>query len=105
VFARGKPFHSNLMFVRKAVAYPSGAPERGSPLGLALGLTANIRLSCKGLPSTNTLPYNENSQITDINCFITLGPGANALKHFCPKFTNFRNKLKCLSLASFSSPV
>ncbi len=84
MFARGKPFHSNLMFVRKAVAYPSGAPERGSPLGLALGLTANIRLSCQGLPRTITLAFYENLKITDVKCFMTLGPGANALKHLCP---------------------
>jgi hypothetical protein len=32
-------------------------------------------------------------------------PRANVIKLFPPKFTNFRNKLECLSVASFSSQV
>ncbi len=32
-----------------------------------------------------------------------MGPGSNVKKLFCPQFTNFRNKLECLSLASFYS--
>jgi hypothetical protein len=32
-------------------------------------------------------------------------PGAIVIKLFCPYFTDFRNKLVCLSLASLSSLV
>jgi hypothetical protein len=32
---------------------------------------------------------------------LRIGPGPNVIKLFRPKFTNFRNKLECLSLASF----
>jgi len=32
-------------------------------------------------------------------------PGANVIKLFCLLFTDFHNKLECLSLASFSSLV
>jgi len=34
---------------------------------------------------------------------IRMIPGTNVIKLFCPLFTNFRNKLYCLSLASFSN--
>jgi hypothetical protein len=33
--------------------------------------------------------------------FITFTPGGNVIKLFCPLFTDFRNKLECLSLGSF----
>jgi hypothetical protein len=44
MFVTGKPFQPSLMLVREVGAYPSGAPKRGSPLGLALALPAKIRL-------------------------------------------------------------
>jgi hypothetical protein len=39
--------------------------------------------------------------------FVLLSPGANVIKLFCTKFTNFRSKLKleCFSLVNFSSLV
>jgi hypothetical protein len=37
--------------------------------------------------------------------FSKLEPAENVVKRFCPSFTNFRNKLECLCLASFSSLV
>jgi hypothetical protein len=40
-----------------------------------------------------------------VKSFITLGPGLNVTQLFCPQFTIFCNKLKCLSLASFPSLV
>jgi hypothetical protein len=43
--------------------------------GKLLALPTNLRLGCKGLTETNTLAYSENSQITDVISFITLGPG------------------------------
>ncbi len=33
VSVTGKPFLPSLLFVKKAGAYPSGAPKKGSPLG------------------------------------------------------------------------
>jgi hypothetical protein len=33
VFVSGKPFQTSLIFVRNAVGYPSGAPNRNSPFG------------------------------------------------------------------------
>jgi hypothetical protein len=32
-------------------------------------------------------------------------PVANVIKHFCPYFTDFHNKLECLSLVRFPSLV
>ncbi len=32
-------------------------------------------------------------------------PGVDVIKLFCPQITDFRNKLECLSLVSFSSIV
>ncbi len=41
--------------------------SHGGPFwGRLLILTTTIRLGCKSLPGTNTLPYHEHSQITDI---------------------------------------
>ncbi len=58
----------------------------GAPLELVLDLFANIILGLKGLPGTNT-------------------PGACTIKLLRPQFTDFHNKLECLSLASLSSLV
>ncbi len=44
-------------------------------LGYALALPANIKLSWKGLPGTNTLAYYENPQITTVKSFIVQAPG------------------------------
>jgi hypothetical protein len=40
---------------------------------------STIRLGWKGLSETNTLAYKENSKITDVKSFITLGPGFEGL--------------------------
>jgi hypothetical protein len=37
----------------------------------------------------NGLTYYEHSSITDVNCFITLGPGANVIKVFMGKSYDF----------------
>jgi hypothetical protein len=55
---------------------------KGSLLGLAPALPANIRLSWKSLPGTNTLAYYENPKITDKIFFITLAPGFTLKKLF-----------------------
>ncbi len=51
--APDKPFQPSLMFVGKARAYLSEAPERDFSLGQASALT-KIRLARKSLPGTNT---------------------------------------------------
>jgi hypothetical protein len=38
--------------------------------------------------------------IYDCHMFIVQATGANVINFFCPQFTNFHNKLECLSLAS-----
>jgi hypothetical protein len=38
-----------------------------------------------------------------VKSFITLTPGTNVIRLFCPSYTNFRDKLECLSLASIAS--
>ncbi len=40
MFVTGKPIQPNLIVVRKAGAYPSGAPKENPPLGKAAG--ANV---------------------------------------------------------------
>ncbi len=40
--------------IKLFTAYPSEAPEKCSIQGRPLGLPANIRLGCKGLPGTST---------------------------------------------------
>jgi hypothetical protein len=42
-------------------AYPRVENQKGASLGQALALTANIRLSWKGLEGTNALAYYEKS--------------------------------------------
>jgi hypothetical protein len=48
------------MIAGKAGAYPRVENLKGSSLGQAPTLPANIRLGWKGLPGTNTLAYYEN---------------------------------------------
>jgi hypothetical protein len=63
VLVTGKPFQSNLMFVRKGGAYPSGAPKkilfRVGSYHYQQG--TNIRLGWKPFLGTNTLAYYEHS--------------------------------------------
>jgi hypothetical protein len=65
LFVLGNPFQPSLVFAGMARAYP-----------------ANIRLGWKGSPGTNILAYYKNMSITAIKCFITLAPGADAIKRF-----------------------
>jgi hypothetical protein len=61
LFVLGMPFQPSLTFVRKAGAYPSGAPKRTlyrTLYGRLLALLANNRLGWKGLPG-QTLAYYE----------------------------------------------
>jgi hypothetical protein len=51
---------------------------KGVSLVLYLALPANIKLSWKGLPGTNTLAYYENPQIK--KSFIVQAPGAGGIK-------------------------
>ncbi len=41
----------------------------------------------------------------DKKCFITLAHEVNVVKLFCQRFTNFRNKPDCFSMASLSSLI
>ncbi len=77
---------------------PKWSTVRSGPplLGKLLALPTNIILGWKSLPGTNTLAQYENSYITAVKSFITLSPGANVIKKFWPKFTNYRTKLECL---------
>ncbi len=52
-------------------------------LGLALAFFANIRLSWKGLPWTNTLAYYRHLYIVAVKNFYNMGPVANFIKLFC----------------------
>jgi hypothetical protein len=53
-----------------------------STIGLALGLTPNIRLGWKRLSWTNSLGYYENFVSYGQKSFITLAPGLNVIKLF-----------------------
>ncbi len=81
MFVPGRPFQPSL-FVSKAGAYPSKAPFKLSTQGLAPDLLTNIRLGWKSPPGTNARTYYEHSSIMDIEGFMTLGSGANVIKHF-----------------------
>ncbi len=62
MFVAGNLNYPGLMFVRKAGAYPSGAPKRSSPIGYALGLTHRHYTWLESLAKkTNTLAYYEHS--------------------------------------------
>jgi hypothetical protein len=50
--------------------------------GRFLALPANIKLGCKIMPGTNTPVFYENSKITDVKRFLTLGPVVNVVKLF-----------------------
>ncbi len=107
------------MFTTKGGAYPRVEPFRCSTLGQAPGLTQNIRLGWKSLVETNTLAYYKNlstkkfykicSRLSSVRTKrrsqskMAKRSGANVTKLFCLQFTDFRNKLECLSLASLSS--
>ncbi len=70
-----------------------------------LVLPEKILLGWKGLQE-QTLNLNCLFVIYKIKkSFIKLTPGANVIKLFCLRFTNFRSKLECLSLVCFSSLV
>jgi hypothetical protein len=55
--------------------YKSFVANKVLHLGKLRAIPTNIRLGCKGMQETNTLAYSENSSITNVNFFITLGPG------------------------------
>ncbi len=57
-------------------------------------------LGCKVLPGTNALPNYENSQITEGESFIRLGPNVNSIEHFYSS-----QVASCLSLVSIFSLV
>jgi hypothetical protein len=53
-------------------------------LGKLLVLPANVRLDWLVIPDTNTLAYLALSSAMKEKSFITLTPGANVIKKFCP---------------------
>ncbi len=59
MFVAGKPFQPSLGLVRKAGAYPSGAPKEAPLWGRLLALPTNITLGWKGLSGINTQAYYE----------------------------------------------
>ncbi len=63
-------FQPNLMFVRLE-------PTRVKRLLVfhsRVGFWSCLKLCCKGMLGTNTLSYYEQTLITDVKSFITLGP-------------------------------
>ncbi len=86
-------------------AYPTVEHLKGGSLRKTQALSTIIRLGRKGLPRTNTLAYYENSKLMAAKSFITKAPGANVMNFLLPYFTNFHDKLECLSMASLSSLV
>jgi hypothetical protein len=63
------------------------------------------KIGWKGFRRTNTLDYCENSQITDIKCFITLRPGSNVINPFTVVIYEFSYKARVfvrIGLKSFS---
>jgi hypothetical protein len=91
VFVPGKPFQSGLIFAAKAKSLPLMCFTMESDT-----ILANIRLSWKVLPGTNTLvspAYYLDSKISDINSFITLAPGASVIKLLSLSLTKSTDKL------------
>ncbi len=74
---------------------------KGAPLEQAPALLANIRLSWKGLPGTNTLAYYENSQLTVIKSFIILATDLNDFSHW----SNFKPLKLVISRISADSKL
>ncbi len=74
MFVFGKPFHPSVMFflVQQEPTLLKNFQELHSRVGF-LALSTNNCRRWKGLSVKNTLAYYENSQITDIKSFITLG--------------------------------
>ncbi len=70
------PNKSIMLFVIMLNSLVPGATLRGRLLAIPL----NIRLGWKDLPVTNTLAYWKYFQISAVKSFITLIPGANAMK-------------------------
>ena len=65
-------------------------PESGAPLlGSLLTLPANIRLSWKSLPGSNTLAYYENPLITAVKSFIGLVPKQFDSRNYVTKLSRF----------------
>jgi hypothetical protein len=62
------------MFASKAGDYPFEESFGASQWGWLLALPTTNRLGWKGLPGTNAQAYYENSLITAVKSFITLGP-------------------------------
>jgi hypothetical protein len=65
------------MFVRKARAYPSGAPKRSSPLGYALGLTDKHKARLERLAVDNRSSLLRTFVNYGPEKFCNIGPGVN----------------------------
>ncbi len=68
------------------------------------------KLECLSFASFSCLVQTHSSLVQKLvnyrqNNFTTLSPGANVIKLFCTKVTNFHNKLECLFLTNFYSLV
>jgi hypothetical protein len=75
VFALAKPFKPNLMFVGRPELTKEWSKWNLLHSGRLLAFLTNIGLGWKGLAGPNTLAFCENSYITAVKSFITLGPG------------------------------
>ncbi len=73
--------------------------------GRLLNLPTNNRLDWKGLLGIKLSSFLQKFVNHGQKSFITLGPGVNVIKLFCPQFAYFRNRLECFSQASFFSLV
>ncbi len=67
---------------------------------LILASPSNIRLGCKDLPWMNATAYFDPPSVTKKKSFYK---GPNVVKFLQTEFTNFCNRIECLSMASFSN--
>ncbi len=72
---------------------------KGSSIGWAPVLPANIILGWKGLAGANTLAYYENLRIVSVKSITTLGLDVIIIKPFYSPKTQRQNKLECSSIA------
>ncbi len=75
MFVSGKLFQPNLNLWVRSRAYPRVYHPVRSLLKETSAFLAKLRLNWESLPETNTVAFYENSQITAIKSFMTIGPG------------------------------
>ncbi len=92
-------FSSQVYYFRVSLEPSKGKHPTSALVRQVLALLRNIRLNWKDLSWPNTLSYLSSFSVKNSQCSIRLTPGANVIKLFFAKFSNFRYRLECLSLA------